>query len=192
MVIAFGQHDRRGLLLFDQPEAFAASELAELSSPGGLAQGIGVRRILPSRIGARQIARAVNPGSVQAPAPGASGPAGVGSTIGLQPFVLSGPEPSFASDGTSPGQGLGQSGPVLTSTSVPGTGISPTPLIVPSGPGVVPTEPGIVPTVPDVTDPVVPAVPEPASWILMIIGIGALGAVMRRRQYTVGQLVAGR
>lgn len=31
-------------------------------------------------------------------------------------------------------------------------------------------------------DPVVPAVPEPSSWILMIIGVGLLGTMLRYRR----------
>lgn len=185
IAIAFGQHDRRGLLLYDLPEAFAARELAELSSPIGLESGIGIRRIVRSRSLPRQIGRPV---AGQTPELGAGGGAGAGPTIGLQPFILPSPEPLSASSVTSSGDEPGQPTLALTNAASPGTGISPTPLVVPAAPGVVPIEPGVVPTVPD---PVVPAVPEPASWVLMIIGIGALGAAMRRRRRLFGQLVFG-
>lgn len=178
IAIAFGQHDRRELLLYDQPEAFAASELAELSLPVGLSQGVGVRRIVRSRILARQISRSGRLDAGQASAPNAGGGVGAGPTIGLPPFLLSNPERSLASAGTPTGEGFGQQGPALTNAVGPETGISPIPSIVP-----------IVPTVPDVTEPVVPAVPEPSSWILMIFGVGALGAVMRLRRYPLRQLV---
>lgn len=190
MAIAFGQHDRRGLLLYDQPEAFAANELAELSSPAGLAQGVAVSRVLSSGTLPRQVRRSRISGAVQPPAFGADGGAVAGPTSALEPLGLSNSEPSLASAGTSTGQGLSQPGLALTNLAAPGTGISPTPLVVPAAaPGVVPIDPGIVPNVPD---SVVPAVPEPASWILMIIGIGVLGAVMRQRRHHFGQLVATR
>ena len=43
------------------------------------------------------------------------------------------------------------------------------------------SNPGPVTGDPDNPSPVVPAVPEPASWLLMILGVGWLGFSLRRR-----------
>ena len=93
----------------------------------------------------------------------------------------------------------------LASTSIPtatGNGLSLSnlntlPVVgVPLGGGLVRVDP-VVPVVPVVTDPepstqdpvivtpvdpVVPAVPEPSSWILMILGVGFLGTMLRYRR----------
>lgn len=61
-----------------------------------------------------------------------------------------------------------------------------------NGGGIVNVEPGEEPVVedptpptdvePTVPDPVVPAVPEPSSWLLMILGVGLIGTMLRYRR----------
>lgn len=62
-----------------------------------------------------------------------------------------------------------------------GGGVTP-PGVIPPGPG--PTPPGVVPETPPV--PPVSAVPEPATWLMMLIGFGAIGRAMRKRSSRIG------
>jgi len=49
-------------------------------------------------------------------------------------------------------------------------------------PPVPPTQPPIAPSLPPVPPTIVPMVPEPATWVSMMLGFFALGAALRRRR----------
>lgn len=75
-----------------------------------------------------------------------------------------------------------------TSTPVVFNPVTPPPVVgtpiigpvVPGGPPVVtPTTPPT--TTPPVTPPTIPGVPEPATWLMLILGFGAIGTSMRTR-----------
>lgn len=96
------------------------------------------------------------------------------------------PEAAFMGPATSPfgldGRPLGfVSMPDVSPTSVgpafdvPGFGFG----NVPVAPGTPDGEPSVPP--PPVPPPPGPAVPEPSTWVLMILGFGAIGYVLRRR-----------
>lgn len=182
--------DRRGLLFDSDPFAFAVEDTAfVLDGPDDLAVGVirlgsldrfdrrGARRFIP-RSGNRLI-RTRQGGGTRPASPAGNRPGSQGS--GTANAAPSNPLQSIPG---SAGPGLG--GPPLLAaantpgSSVPGGGFTPGPTgLIPVGNN--PPDP----TPPDPTnpDPVVPAIPEPASWILMIIAIGWLGFVLRRRQY---------
>lgn len=197
MLVAFGltliaaslfESDRRGLLLYEEPTAFAAS-MPEYSA-GRLTYGgwiATVRAPEPRRTTARRFIagspdsgreRTVQPtGGGGAPSFAPSGPDGAVGELG-SPVTL-----ALMPTGAGPGGG----GPF-----VPGVNFGPSPIggipLVPPGPGN-PDPPGnpgdpVPPGNPDDpgsgTDPLVPAVPEPSGWILMILGVGLLGAALRR------------
>lgn len=171
VVTAFGEHDRRGLLAFDMPEAFAAAEesgqdfvgMFPMTFPVSFVAGAeprgGASRTIPSR------------GALAAPADD-----GTGSPVGALPSVAaevpSEPAASqFAATPAALGNPTGRDGGF---GDIPGGSFGSTPVsaIVIDDPD--PVDPG------DGGDPVVPAVPEPASWLLMLLGIGALGTALRR------------
>lgn len=210
LVVSLSEQDRRALFLSDLPEAFAVSELQpEVTQRYPIVWGDamggagGVRR--PATRGS-----AAPTGMIGAPADTAS--PGVGAFGGpaeptfaaatpdsvppTAPALPGGSGPSLGSipsfgGGTGPIAGVLPSTPVTPTPIDPGT---PTTPVTPTDPGT-PTNPG-TPTDPSTpvtpnpgTDPVVPAVPEPASWLLMLIGVGALGAALRRRRRTLSEPV---
>ena len=171
LLSSFAEQDRRSLFFGDREEAFAVSEVGASNFDGGgpysiyLADRTGDRR--PTR--SRRIPRALPTGL---PGDGAFNPISVGvggsdpgaSADALQlasvdtPAVLvpsAGPSGSNGNFGSPIGQASGPVGDLV----------------------IVPTDPD-----PGPVDPVVPAVPEPASWILMIIGVGLLGSTLRLRR----------
>ena len=182
---SFLSHDKRGLLYYDEPTALLADDLAMMPDyitggfggrlatgrdglgerPNRLLRTIAPRGTEPSAAGAAGGAPAA-PGGVIAPsAPGFTGPVGPalasapgtgGSSAGLPAFGSSGgfaPTPiGFVPAPTDGGTSGGDGGSTSGGSS--------------SGGGT----PG----------PVVPAVPEPASWLMMIIAVFTLGSAIRR------------
>lgn len=72
---------------------------------------------------------------------------------------------------------LGPGGPVVTPPGGPGG-----PVVFPPGGG---TPPTVIPPPPP--PPEVPAVPEPSTWLSMLLGFGLLGSVCRYRRRTVAR-----
>lgn len=184
MVASIFESDERGLLFFDTPEAFAVSEAPSAErfpivwgerDYRGAARTIDPRQRRGGGVGAL-------PGEPAGTAPGAvSGAAAPARVASLTlPSALS----------TAPGNGLvgsGGGGNPLQAVTPIGQGGGPIGLFpVPTAttPPVDPVDP-TDPTNP--VDPVVPAVPEPSSWLLMILGVGALGFALRSRRHLVSQ-----
>lgn len=183
LLASFLEQDRRALLLSDMPEAFAVSEIGtsadEFGSTGRYPVVWGDRSSRPNgaasrRIGGRSAgALPVEPGPqtsfVAAPASGREPDSAALASVTLPEFSASGQEtgaPPLALAAVSPGNLV--SGPIgaipIVQTPGPGPGPAPTP-----GPA-------------DPDPPVVPAIPEPASWLLMIIGVALLGASLRSKR----------
>ncbi len=85
-----------------------------------------------------------------------------------------------------PGGGGGGSPFPFTPPFLGGTPASPgAPRIPPAPPGTTPGAPGTTPGTPgtstDTPVPTVPAVPEPAAWVMMLTGFLGVGAALRRR-----------
>ncbi len=176
------ENDKRGLLRWERPSAFASAKVSDLPGPGAYEIAyLG----LPDRRSRSRISR---PGAPRGPA---------SRTIPLNADTPTSPGAGFAgppsSLATSPDQQLGASSPFTPPSVDPagGGGLTFTPgnlvggetpfglvAFVPDN-GVTPTDPTdpIGPVNP--TDPVVPAVPEPSAWLLMILGIGGLAAALR-------------
>lgn len=178
MFASFMEVDHRGMLFFDgNADAFALSD-AEFGDGVGIhsypliwgtrpARPRGAQRLIPARGQAGS-----GPLSGSNPAAGGAGAAG-------SPAAL-------ADGGNAPVAGLGQPGagggpggggggrgfPGFGSGSSPIGGF----LVTPPGGGGTDDTPGG-----GGDGGVVPAVPEPASWLLMIIGVGALGIALRRQ-----------
>mgnify|MGYP000176760204 CR=1 FL=1 len=75
--------------------------------------------------------------------------------------------------------------PLAATPAAAGGGLFIPPLIVPGGGGGGITTLVTPPT--STPNPPVPGVPEPATWAMMIIGFGLLGALLRRRRRTAGE-----
>ena len=136
------------------------------------------------------------PGADRTPAAQPSQPASPGITPPRAPLVSpgSGPAPLVSPVPFVPGvgsTGTGVPGPVPSPPAPP----QPDPVVVPDPVPVVtptPVTPPLVPVTnpdptPNPTPPappvsVVPAVPEPTSWLMMILGVGGLGLVLRYRR----------
>lgn len=163
--ISVMENDRRGLLRWDRPGVFASGDVQSLPNSYdvvylGLKQrqgrddreGRGAARLIPSRGGASDIVT----------------PAGAGpQSISVAPLVQVNPSPATGSTGTP-----------LTGNASPSTrgGVAPfMPSNLGGGGGSVP---GVIVVE---APPPVPAVPEPAAWLLMILGVGFLAAALRRR-----------
>lgn len=173
------ENDKRGLLRWERPSAFAAAKVSDLPGPGAytityLGNGeranrsrtIGPAR--PRRVASRSIPLASEPltgpgaGASASASPLSTSPAQLaGASVALTPTgstpVTSGGPPSFT-----PGNLIGVAPPFGLVAFVPDNGVTP-----------------VDPTIP--VNPVVPAVPEPAAWLLMILGIGGLAAALRAK-----------
>lgn len=173
LLVSFAEHDRRGLLMFELPEAFAVESIPGQEFVGMLPMTFPVSYIPGQQ--QRGAARAIPPRGSAGGALVDTGPTAVaGGGAGIGPLqVEPGPdEPTqqaAALPTTSPAatRGTGSLGDIPNASF----GNSPISAIVLDNPDV-PGDGG--------GDPVVPAVPEPASWLLMLLGIGALGGAMRR------------
>lgn len=200
LLLSLCESDRRGMLMFDDQAAFAVDgefdggltggnsfAISKVlgGAPTGLANALRGGRTgwdLPGQQGDPgndSIVRGLAvPGTSSTTKPGVqggnSGAASIGSSIGAP---ISGAGNNF---GAPPDVG---EGPSLIGFPIPTT-----PPVTPGEPDT-PDNPG-TPTDPPVSNPgddgaddgVVPAIPEPSSWILMILGVGILGAVLRRRR----------
>lgn len=93
------------------------------------------------------------------------GPAGIPGTIGPDGF----PTGPVGGGNTPTGPGF-----------VPGV-VAP-PGGTPNNPGNPDNPPTTPPTNPPVQPPVIPAVPEPATWAMLVMGFAMLGATLRRRR----------
>lgn len=95
-------------------------------------------------------------------------------------FVGGGPGSFSGGDG-----GGGGGVPGTTSGGSPGTGISP---VTPSGTSPAPGSTPVTPVTPGlpITNGGTPSatVPEPAAWLLMVVGFGAIGIAVRTRRPT--------
>lgn len=204
LLASFFENDRRGLLFTNLPEAFAANEFDQSGQsyritfgtlPGG---DYGARRTIPRRPAgfvpagsSDSPAGAVGvPGNALAPDDGVTLPS-FGSSeqlgVGDVPPSFLGNNPGFPPTGGTPppvgipgnpgGENPGDPGTPPTDPGGENPGDPGTPPTDPGGEN--PGDPGTPPT--DPGDPPVPAVPEPASWLMMIIGVAVLGQILRRR-----------
>ena len=187
--LSFLEADRRGLLFDADPFAFSVSEGAlALTGPSVILFGDARRGGAGPRYRSfnRGPARRLIPGRGAAPnEPGSGSPAGspagaiASNTRSTSPAPLAGTGPSpFV-----PGQSAETFAPTAPNgRSIPGSGFAPSPIGFVAGE----TDSETPPTAPPVTvdpdpSPVVPAIPEPASWLLMIIGLGWMGLYLRRQ-----------
>ncbi|MFN4019880.1 MAG: PEP-CTERM sorting domain-containing protein [Erythrobacter sp.] len=163
-VASLAENDSRGLLRWDRPAAFAAGEARALPNSYDIVYlGLGQPHERAGWDG-RRAARFI-------PLREGLGIPGTPTGTAAQPGYIA---PRL------PDSGAGQTKP--TGTPVAGAG-NPS---VPRGPtaftpstfgGGGGNPPGVI-----VTDnPPVPAVPEPAAWLLMILGVGVLAAALRHR-----------
>lgn len=191
------------LVVTDFPRAFASDgggsvALAELAarSPGMRVGGIALKSKTRRAASVGRVARSPAPAADTPTAPMASvlsagplgpdaAPAGLGSFPSdfvqpAAPGVAAAPVVGGVPGGGIPGIGAG---PVIIGgggggTPGGGTGVVPTPTPTPTAsPTPVPTA---SPT-PTPTEPV-PAVPEPGTWLTLILGFGMVGAGLRRRR----------
>lgn len=202
---AFIDQDRRGLAFFTEPEAFFVEEkttpepvsfpVAWGESPTTLSrlqkttrsQDRSLSRTpvqqlaqAPRAVTRQPISVASSPPAPAPAAPAASSPASQASASNVSPTVQASPAPAAVS--------AGGSAPVIQ--PVP-SGLTLDPLVgLPTADGLtggnlvlVETDLDIDTSVETTTvDPVVPAVPEPSSWILMVLGVGLLGMMLRYRR----------
>lgn len=172
VIASFAEADQRGLLFRSSDTAFFAEDSALAVPNGGTTAYItnGAdrpygprRRTIAARPGA-QSGLSVIPATIEDPASAGGGASRLieAAPGGLErPVTLSAITPAGAST-------------AVRSQPAPGPGFpeSPIGLIAVNAGNPDPSNPG----------PVVPAVPEPASWLLMIIGVGWLGLSLRRRR----------
>lgn len=162
--VSLAENDRRGLLRWDRPAAFAAGEARPLPNSYdiiylGLGQphkgaewdGRRAARFIPLRDGlgipGTPMGTAAQPGYIAPRLPDN----GAGGTKPTDTPVAGAGNPSVPQGPTA-----------FTPSTFGGGGGSPA--------GVIVTD-----------NPPVPAVPEPAAWLLMILGVGVLAAALRNR-----------
>lgn len=156
--------DRRGLLRWDRPTVFAEGSVTPLPASYDIIYRGPVRERRLADQGGRRAARLI---------PRRDSTSGIGTPTGAGAQSAS-VEPLFANAGSA-GTGLtGTNAPDGTNSSAPGGSTPFTPSTFGGGGG---TPPGVV----LVDNPPVPAVPEPAAWLLMILGVGILATSLRRR-----------
>jgi hypothetical protein len=182
-IASFFENDRRGLLRWERPTAFAAGDVQELpdsydiiylgynrpSDRGYLTSRnahprIGARRTIPGRVGG--VGNASGGGAPPGQAnptltqdlPAGAGTAG--NNLANTPLASSGGDGGQGPTPFTPGD-LGGSGPTA-------------PVIIP-----LPQSDGPTPPIDGGPPPVVPAVPEPTAWLLMILGVGILARALR-------------
>lgn len=167
MISSFAEADQRGLLFETDDFALLADDAA-LAVPNGTSAmyfGAAQTRYLGPRqrsIGGRPATRIVS-----APLLATNDTPTGASVGGGSPLVEDGTRPS------QPTPALAGSTPASAATvsrnpQTPGPGFPDSPI-------------GLIAVSTDTPGPVVPAVPEPASWLLMILGVGWLGLSLRRR-----------
>ena len=191
--------DQRGLLFDADPFAFAAQEPNDGAAPSvitvrGLFSDGAPRRFATRSTASRPAFQRLGSNVGAFPDNGLGGPVGSPAASSDSP-ILTVPSPLGRNDGIVPGPGApvtGSPGAPFIGGSVPGGsfGGSPIGAFVPiaAGPGPGPGAGGTPPpppippgTTPTDPAPVVPAIPEPSTWLLMILGIGWLGVMLRRR-----------
>jgi len=156
--------DRRGLLRWDRPTAFAAGSV----KPPPASYDI-------SYLGPDQARKVADQGGRRATRliPLRDGSSGIGTPAGAfaQSALVA---PLLPSNGNAGTGSTGTTAPNNTNPSAPGGPTAFTPSTLVDGGG---TTPGVI----VVDNPPVPAVPEPAAWLLMILGVGMLATALRRR-----------
>lgn len=178
--LAFGENHKRGLLFANAPAAFSVVEQSGSSNPSfqityldtGRSTRPGARnRRFPSGVvnnrqnaRARNIAPPVRSRTIDATNPAPDGTAV--PSVPAAPTAISGPSQENAA-------------PPVGFSSVPPTSFGSAPT------GAIALDDGLSEEPVTEVDPVdtdpVPAVPEPEHWLLMIIGVFALGQLLRRR-----------
>lgn len=202
-IVSFSEQDRRGLLSWDRPSAFVAGDAMQGPDSYEIAY-LGYARSSPQSNGLLRRASAVGDPVTGArdpitgarrsiPARGeAFGPAAAGAPPSqlTSPLALGGPAGSGGNSLIAPTAGNGNSGLTpFTPGNLGGIGATPPGVIAPIATGNPPpatggeTPPGTGGETPPAaggeTPPVVPAVPEPAAWLLMILGVGVLASALR-------------
>ena len=203
---AFVDQDRRGLAFFTEPEIFAVEESAESTQPAvfpvvwGAPLVSNVNRQSNPVDRFRSNRRAALSPNLQ-PLSTLESPAEPFARDRREPFTQSETVlPSDLPQSVQEGTNLQSTPPVSNPAPVPTQGVATLPLpqvvpvITPSVPGLLPGSTIVVtpvtavpPTTPGnpstpTVDPVIPAVPEPSSWLMMILGVGFLGLMLRYRR----------
>jgi hypothetical protein len=170
LIGSFIEADQRGLLFRSDDMALLAEDAALAVPSQGLEMYLGGREarggsprgrnFIGRPPGSRLVpgnASNLNEGNGVSPAPGGS------RTILDQPAREQLASPTLASAATAP-----------SAATSPGSGSF--------GPNFPDSPIGLIAVGTNTPGPVVPAVPEPASWLLMIVGVGWLGLALRRRK----------
>jgi hypothetical protein len=178
MISSFAEADRRGLL-FDSGDFALLADSTALAMPNGTSGSSGMYFGVAQTgdLGARQRSIGGRPASRIVSAPLlATNVAPAGPSAGVaSPLVEDGAGPS------QPIPGLAGIPTANAATVTRNQGAS--------GPGFPDSPIGLIAVSTDTPGPVVPAVPEPASWLLMIFGVGWLGLSLRRRKDVVGAVL---
>lgn len=184
MVASIFESDERGMLFFDTPEAFAVSDVPS-ADRFPIVWGEQDYRRASRVIDARQ-RRGGGVGALPGEVAGTP-QASVSGTVPGPVAALAPTNPLSAVQGNGP-VGAGGGGNPLQSATPIGQGGGPIGLIPIPTATTPPVDP-VGPTDPtDPVDPVVPAIPEPSSWLLMILGVGALGFALRSRRHLGSQV----
>ncbi len=182
--------------LFNPPSIIAAGAqppeqaLAVLPGPSGAVPGtrsplVGTRPLTGTRIVEPRIPGTTGDQGVGAADDGLGGPIETADATGAVPpsiaSDLGNPSPA-ATDGdgaTGPGSPPSFDGPAGSAPGATADTTTPTDPGSPTDP-TGPTDPG-TPTNPETPTPTTP-VPEPATWLIMILGVAIIGAALRRRR----------